>query len=498
VWDWWRRLARGSARVLPLLGGLYAASFVACAAVRLAFGFELSWMESGMQAMTDRLSAQLSIYSPPSPAYVPYLYPPLYFYAAHGLGRLLPGLVGAQSLRLVSLAATVATAVVVFRCLSLQCLPLRTRLLVTALFIAFYGRFEFWHDTSRVDSLFVLLLFSAAAVLVESRTHAAAASAGVLAGLAVMCKQPGVPLLVIVAATVAAIYREARRPALFVLAGTATVVATLAATGELRNPWFYFYVLTVPASHPLVARHLRLGISFMFAAMPLFLLATASVLRGPRTSARERAWAVIFAGWTIVLLLLRLKEGANVNFYLPLVPVGLMVAAPFCVPSDARRLAGEPLLLLQFLMLAYNPLRAMPGARDWDAGYEAVASLRRIAGDVFLPQVPGDLKRAGKGAVADMTALCDLRTLRPDLLRDVDRELEAGRYAAAVPWPQRPHDPAGCRLASLDTRFRFEQPFPPRGEIFDELIRRNALGIYRYVSSSAAPGCKLADSSIRK
>ena len=113
-------------------------------------------MESGMQAMTDRLMANQPIYSEPSPSYVPFIYPPFYYLVANGAHRLLPSLGQFVPMRLVSLSATIITAAVLFATLVRRpSLTLSNRIILSALFLAFYGRFEFWHDTSRVDSLWV-------------------------------------------------------------------------------------------------------------------------------------------------------------------------------------------------------------------------------------------------------------------------------------------------------------------------------------------------------
>ena len=40
---------RACEAALPVAAALYAAVFLACVAARLTFGFELSWMESGMR-----------------------------------------------------------------------------------------------------------------------------------------------------------------------------------------------------------------------------------------------------------------------------------------------------------------------------------------------------------------------------------------------------------------------------------------------------------------
>ena len=135
---WWRRATSRCSLI--------------CVAARLTFGFELSWMESGMQAMTDRLAAHQPIYAAPSPSYVPFIYPPLYYVVAHAVDRFAFGAADGSlaAMRLVSAIATLGTAVSVYAGLERRrALPARLRLALAALPLAFYGRFELAHQPRR-------------------------------------------------------------------------------------------------------------------------------------------------------------------------------------------------------------------------------------------------------------------------------------------------------------------------------------------------------------
>jgi hypothetical protein len=449
----WLRITRNIERVCPrslqdslpfaltVVAAGYAVMFLVCVAARLTFGFELAWLESGMQAMTDRLAAHQSIYAEPSPSYVPFIYPPLYYVIAHDINRLLPGLGRFTPMRLVSLLATLATVLTVFVTLGRRSfLGPRRRLLLSALFLAFYGRFEFWHDTSRVDSLFVCLLFAATALMIEGRGGATALAAGALGGLAILTKQPAVPLLAVAAGAVVVAGGNRGRVAVVLLVAGLTTAAGLMLLGELRNPWLYYYLLRVPATHPILPSTLIFSALFLLVTMPLFVLVAGAELRrrpaGHDTGddaghGAGRVWALTFAAWALAIFLLRLKQGASINFFLPLVPVGILVIATQVERLGAR---SEMLVLVQFLILAYNPLAAIPTAADWRAGFQLLGALDRIPGEVFLPQFPSYLSMLGKAPVAHGVAVCDLMVLRPDLLETIRAQVEDGRYAAALPW----------------------------------------------------------------
>src|SRR6201994_2070208 len=72
----------------------FTITFVVCVAGRATFPFDLAWMESGMEAMVARLRAGESMYAAPSLAYVPFLYPPLYYVVVHAAERAAPVLAG--------------------------------------------------------------------------------------------------------------------------------------------------------------------------------------------------------------------------------------------------------------------------------------------------------------------------------------------------------------------------------------------------------------------
>jgi hypothetical protein len=221
---------KGGVLVVSMLYGLM---FVVCVSLRLPFGFEISWMESGLLAMTQRVAAGLSIYPEPSTSYVPFIYPPLHFVAAERLGAVFPGLSGFVAMRLVSVASCLATAALLGGMIARAGQSLRWVVVWVGLFLAFYGRFHHWHDSSRVDSLLVLLLFASLACLIEGRGSRSALTAGGLAGLAFLAKQPALPLFVGVALALGLGWKEWRRVALSAGAAALTTVAALAMLGEL-------------------------------------------------------------------------------------------------------------------------------------------------------------------------------------------------------------------------------------------------------------------------
>jgi hypothetical protein len=481
VWRWF-------VPALVVLAALYTVSFLACASARLPFRFELSWLESGNQAMVDRLAAHQPIYAEPSATYIPFMYPPLYFVAAHGIARALPWLGPFVPMRLVSSLATLAIAFAVFLTLGRSTrLGVVRRLLVTALLFAFYGRYQFWFDTSRVDTLLACLVFAATALLIEGRSMATAVAAGCLGGMAILTKQPAMPLLIGAAVAVAPFARW-RALVVLLLAGASACLG-LVLLGEW-GPWLYYYLVRVPATGaPYDWYTLIASTGYTLDTMPLFVISAAVVLvagrarllRGAQVDSSQAVrkdtrfpWALTFAIWLVVIFGLRLRDGATINIFIPILPIGLVMIA-FGLEQLGE--LAHPLLLAQYLILLYNPLAAIPTAADSRAGDKLLQSLRRIQGDIYLPQFPSYLPMVGKPPVANGTAVCDLAVLRPDLVQTIQTQIDQGHYAAVVPW--RAAEPAAaCRPQNLQAPFKLLEEFPKGGRFFDDGHVTKVAGIY--------------------
>jgi len=115
-----------------------------------------------------------------------------------------------------------------------------------------------------------------------------------------------------------------------------------------------------------------------------------------------------------------------------------------------------------------------------------LATLRSVPGNVFLPQFPGYLSRAGKTPVAHAVAVCDLAVLRPELLRTIAGQLAGGHFASAVLWPTGQPFPEGCSPGPLDAWFRRTGDIPSGGDFFQHSHLTKLGGLFRYVGSAHA------------
>src|SRR5690349_366009 len=102
-----------ASRWLCIGAALTFASFCFIAVLsRLFYPYELEWMTGSILDHVERVRAGLPIYAQPSPDWVPFMYPPLYYWICALVTKVLPGFLGC---RLVSLAWTGVQAYCVWR-----------------------------------------------------------------------------------------------------------------------------------------------------------------------------------------------------------------------------------------------------------------------------------------------------------------------------------------------------------------------------------------------
>ena len=124
---------------------------------RLAYPFELEWMEGAMADHVARVLDGRQLYTAPSYDHVANLYPPGFFYVTAAFGKL-SGLGDALvSLRVVSVAATLLTCLFLYRLVQRD----GTRiggLAAAGVYVAAYFLAGCYYDTGRIDPLFSCLL----------------------------------------------------------------------------------------------------------------------------------------------------------------------------------------------------------------------------------------------------------------------------------------------------------------------------------------------------
>jgi 4-amino-4-deoxy-L-arabinose transferase-like glycosyltransferase len=122
------------------------------------YPFDLEWLEGATADHVQRILTGQKIYVPPSLAFTPFLYPPLYYYVSAAVSfvtgmSLLP-------LRLVSMASSLGCFWLVYRLVARETGRRYAGIVARGMFAATYRIGGAWLDLAR-DSLFLLLFLGA-------------------------------------------------------------------------------------------------------------------------------------------------------------------------------------------------------------------------------------------------------------------------------------------------------------------------------------------------
>jgi len=463
-----------SIRVLYLASGLaavfYVGYFVALSSLRIAYPFELEWMEGGTLEHVARVLRGEPLYPAPSIEFIPFPYPPFYYYVSAVFAR---GL-GADffALRLVSVLSVLGSAVVIYGFVVRETERRLPGLLAAGVFCATFRASGLYFDVARVDSLFLFLTLLTLYLLRFQRSPGGLLAAAFVATLAAMTKQTALVVLAPVGLWCLWLdLRAARSEAAFawrrfehvlyfglpLLLGVALSSAWL----DMGDQQFLRYVVSVQQEHELRPNMIGwffghdlmspLPVACLFAVAYLLLLAL-----GSRKA--DGFYLAMLAGIFAACLVPRVKVGGAAN---NLPPAHAALAILFGIAaaqieawaaaerSDSRSDEGdrgEGLALLalivpvcwviQLSVLAYTPKGFFPSAVDRAAGESLVRRIAEIDGEVLIPAQGYLAGMAGKRVYAHQRPAFDYAHSglpeAAELERSYAQAIREQRFAAII------------------------------------------------------------------
>lgn len=450
---------------------VWALALAVVFALRLTFPLELEWMEDGALQQALRLQRGEPIYGPPNPAYVPYLYTPLYSILLAGLGVVSP--LGFVLGRLVSIGAVLATCFGLWRIVRFEGKPLPHRAAAVGLFLSSYVFCYRWLDLARIDATFIALVVWALALLREgAQSRRKLALAGLLMALAFWTKQTA--FVFVLASGAVGLLVAPRRLWIYVL-----VIAVVAGGGVLvgnaaTDGWLWTYIYELHQSHAFNEERFRVKTWGMFAHAAPFMVVFGGVLvvelarawmrlaaRGEIDPVAEfRAgrgpiyWGVVAAAGFLVSALGYSTQWAEPNAFIP----GVCFGAAFVgvvMPGRGRAhvvalgLVAAQLLFALLVEPLYQPIqdrglsgigdsyawqrptRTIPGAERRARAARLRAEIESTEGELLALHRPWwNVLAGGDGHVGSM-GINDVPDADARALREALREgIEARRYAA--------------------------------------------------------------------
>ncbi len=394
--------------VLGMIVALPIAAYLWVALHRIGYGYELDWMEGGSVELAARVAAGHSLYAPPSLAFAGWTYPPLYYWVAAAVAKLVG--VGFLPLRLVSLVASLVAMATLAWMVVRETGSRVSGLVAAGLFAATFSISGAWFDTGRVDSMFLALTLLAVAWGRRTRGIRGGIALGGIAFLAFFTKQTGLVALAPALVYLALARPRAGVPALLTLAALAlgSTLALNAATGG----WYGYYVFAELASQPWAQPVWRsfwtedvIGRQWPLVSLILVGGATLSWRNRGRVRWRSPAtyYAAVAAGLIGSAWLSRLHTGGYENVLMPayaaiallagLIHGRLTAARPGRIAVSLLGIA----VLVQLALLVYPLGAQIPTAADRGAGGQLIARLRALPGPVVVLRHPWYATLAGKG-----------------------------------------------------------------------------------------------------
>jgi hypothetical protein len=432
------------ARTLELLSMAaalgYAALYLSVSVQRIVYPFELEWMEGGSLEHLIRVLHGEPLYVTASIDFVPFPYPPFYYY----LAALLAKFTGANflTLRLISVVASMATALVVFRFVQRETTRPALGVISAGVFLATWRASGLYFDVARLDSLFCLLVVLSLYLLRFHRGIGGLVLAASAASLAVMTKQTGA----VVAAPVVAwclwddwrsrwddrrrggpgAARGRRWPLTLgfglPLVGLVSLAAFL--LNGVVDEHFLMHVLGAQWQHGI--RHGMISFFFwrdLVLTLPLACLVATLwfvviVLRPGSRRWDGFLFAALF-GVLLACLIPRIKVSGAANNLIPayawlaiLFGIGLQrlgerIGGPLTAGRQRAALLVGACSIAQLAMLFYVPRDFVPTAVDLAAGKRLLAKIAAVEGEVLIPGQGYLARLAGKRSYAHQMPASD-------------------------------------------------------------------------------------------
>jgi hypothetical protein len=434
------------ARAVIWLGALGAsfgaiALFFQVAARRIVYPFELEWMEGGSVDHVRRILAGHKLYGAPTLEFIPYVYNPLYFYAAAGVAKV-TGSAGFVPLRLLSTLATGTNFLLLFAIARRETKSLACGLAAAALFAATYRLGGAWFDVCRTDSFALAFVLAGVLLCRSGNSLGSAVVAGVLLWAGFLSKQSAFGIGVAACAGTAFLGWRRALTSLVVLVGL--TFGSIALLDRMHDGWYRFYCFHVPSLHPLIHERFTtyFTVDWMKNAPMLAVLALAGLFSLARDGKMRTFafYACLATGTLATVWTVWIRTGSYDNVLMPGHACAALLAAigiGRAMPTIGRR--PHPAVCLAFLAqlgaFQWQAKDQLPDGRDLRLGQELVDLASRQEGDVWIVSHGWYGEMAGKPMHAQWQAMSDV-FLDPkvggELHEQMMEAVRARRFAAII------------------------------------------------------------------
>jgi hypothetical protein len=421
--------------LVALVIAIHAVAFIWVVVGRMSFPFELEWMTGAVRDHVERVRAGQPLYVRPSSGFIPFLYPPLYYWVAAAFGG------SVFACRAISLAATLVQGVACQRIAVALGADRFWSYAASGLFIASFSYVGFWYDLERCDSLLGGLVVAAAWLLVSRPSAARALVAGLLLGAAFLAKQQAIFYLAgagagLLLATRATDALSLRHVLAFAAAAAVSLFGGIALARAREGEAFVYYVLAMPRAHGIMpvlirdalARDFAIGFAPVLATIAFTVLVGRSWLRRTVSRAEIVFGSMLAAGFAGAIAS-RLHIGGWINVLIPWTTFASIAMAVVASRMKERRAQFVSVaLVVQLCMWLYDPNAYVPprAAKARHARFAAMVHAYEEQGPVLVP-ARGHVARGRHFHVA---ALADTARVDGGVPEDLRARVDGRVYAA--------------------------------------------------------------------
>lgn len=398
------------------IAAIFIILFLVTAIPRVLYPYDLDFIEDGLLLTSLRLVNQQPIFLPPNAEFVPHVYMPLSMI----LGSLLFKVTGPGfwPLRLISLAATLTTTMLIYWITRRESGLSWLGWVCAGLFLGGYRITGFWYELVRVDSLFVALTLAGVTLgIYGAGSRRGLVGSAILLTLAFFTKQTA--LLMGLALTLYLFIKIGRRVWLFVLTFSLLILIPVMILNSLSQGWFLYYTFHIAGINPLeFSRVLNfIGGELWGVMIGLSLMALAAgflALRAARwRMIHQKPWYFFIGVAILISGLGRASVGGNLNNLIPAY-TWLCLAPALCWRERPNRPNWQEILiplliLIQFGLGVYNPLRYLPTPIMHESGDRLITKIASIQGEVLVLMHPYYTWLAGKEPSVQLAALWHAR-----------------------------------------------------------------------------------------
>jgi hypothetical protein len=368
---------------------------------RVAFPYDLEWMEGGQLYHAHRLLEGVGVYQNCSDGFLPFPYPPIHALLLASMGAIF-GL-GFTIGRALSVVAFVISSLIVARAVWGDGRPRGRRLVLTAVALggiaASFPVTGAWYDLIRVDSVYFALLMSGATLALPPRRRAGSGRTGQLPwprmlacaaclSAAVFAKQTAVFFLPWI--SLYAVWRHGRRGLWLGVLIAAAIAIPGAILLLVSDGFFWTMMMEVMGRHPLLelqARGAAIGTLLFAPCLVLVPFATVWLSRRKRLDRDLAYWLGLLLTAAVASIVTTAKVGAFTNNMLTVCvlawPVSAMVVDRLldAIPRHKlqRALVATASALFAARFLSLHPIETFITAPT-AAHRQSVRALEQIIG----------------------------------------------------------------------------------------------------------------------